>query len=45
MWSCRAGEGTSGPGLTFGGEGGLGEVEQTESLAEPTDLLDEVGHT
>ena len=44
LWSHRAGGGTSGPGLTSGGERGLGEVQQAESLAEATHLLDEVGH-
>ena len=30
---------------TFGGERGLGEVEDAESLAEATHLLDQVRHT
>jgi len=31
---------TSAP--TFGGEGGLGEIEETQALVEPTHLLNEV---
>lgn len=30
---------------TFGVKGGLGEVEETQSFAEATHLLDEVSHT
>lgn len=28
---------------TFGGEGGLGEIEETQSLVEATHLLNQVG--
>lgn len=39
VWPPPGGAVSKGSLLTFGGEGGLGQVEETQSLVEATHLL------